>query len=103
VPTAGTAEQPVDPAEAGQARVNQAGGNPKGPATSSTVYVDPKMADSLDQWNKTNLPGKRIIIRNNKIQLAHTDPDTRGFKYQDFTDENGTPTVDTSVSTTPDE
>lgn len=92
---------PVDPTSAAQARKNQSVGTPATPNVTRTVHVDPAMADALHKFNQSDLPGKRVIVRNNKMQLANTDPTKTGFNYQNFKDEAGNPTIDTSVSDTP--
>lgn len=74
----------------GTARKTAALGTPGKTPENRVVYVDPKVADKLADFNKADLPGKRVVItKNNRIRLANTNPDVSGFEYQDFTGPDG--------------
>lgn len=67
-------------------RKAQAVGNPKGAATAKTVYVDPEFAAHLNDWNKADLPGKRVKLQTTKsgvtsMKLAHSEDGVKGFQY----------------------
>lgn len=69
-----------------EARIAQAIGNPTPTGTSKTVYVDPEFATHLDQWNQSDLPGKRVKLQTTKagttsLKMAHQAPDVPGFQY----------------------
>jgi hypothetical protein len=100
-PTPANTVGPTATTTSATARKASALGSPATPEVARTVHVDPAMADALHKFNQSDLPGKRVIVRNNKMQLANTDPTKTGFNYQNFKDEAGNPTIDTSVSDTP--
>jgi hypothetical protein len=80
------APEAIDPkAIKAAARVAQAVGGPQSSKT-QTVNVDPEFAQELTQWQNSDLPKKRIILRTDKngvstVNLAHVDPDLPGFQY----------------------
>lgn len=83
----------VDPIVAAQARVQQAVGGP-GVPVAQTIHVDPDFATELHQWNQSDLPSKRVILKTNPksgeqtVHLAHSDPDVQGFQYTNTTSSN---------------
>ncbi|CAN5950535.1 unnamed protein product [Sphagnum jensenii] len=102
-PPGGTPTPQVDPAmAAAAARKAQAVGAPRPAETPRTVYVDPKMADVMDAWNKQDaLGGKRIVVdKKGKISLLHSDPDGKGFKPS--IDLDSVEGLDRTASDTPD-
>lgn len=90
-PSTGAPEAtPMAPAstvpEPAQARLARAVGTPGPNPSNRTVYADPDFAQELDQWNKSDLQGKRVKLQTNKkgvtsMSLAHSDPNLPGFQY----------------------